>query len=254
MFNFKSLVKRRSKAIAFIDYDYWFYSYNNLFQSKPDLKYWKESLPAEYMVDEILVFGDFSSRQLSDELEKARRITKTVIETSDSSIGNKKGTTEFVMLNYIYQCMDERKDIDTYILFAGDGRFESLVNYLVLKKRFKVLLYGVMGSVSRRLQTAATRFICLPTDGEKMRMYYKMIIEDMNYVSDKSKIIPTFWSTIDAVSQKNNVPYDEVRCALTKMISDGYILQKERHLSLTKSVRIVYANWELLIRDGLWTP
>ena len=50
------------------------------------------------------------------------------------------------------------------------------------------------------------------------------------------------------------VPEDTVRAALQEMLDKGYVYQKEIPISFNRKIKIVCANWELLIKDGLWNP
>ncbi len=81
-----------------------------------------------------------------------------------------------------------------------------------------------------------------------------MIISNLNYVQDKPTIIPTFLGTVDAVSNFNDVPKEDVKLALSRMMEKGYIYQKEFNVTFTKRVRSVAVNWDKLIEDGLWIP
>ncbi len=251
MKSLKTLLKSRRKAIAFVDYEYWYYSYKNLWHMTPDMEAWRKSLSEEYQIEDIFVFGDFSSPALSKELEKIRCVPNSIIETESFCAGNKKDMTVFVMLDYIYQAAND-KNIHTYILVTGDGHFQPVVKYLVQKKRKQVVVYGVQNSFSRQLQMSATLAVSMPANEEKMAAYYRMIIEDLNYVADKPAIIATFWSTIEMVARKNSVPSEEIHDAMLKMMEEGYIRQKERFLSFNRKVRVVCVDWEKAIADSLW--
>nr|WP_255884282.1 hypothetical protein [Ruminococcus sp. zg-921] len=113
------LFKKNSKAMVFVDYEYWFYSYRNLFQIKPDPKRFHEALIKEFDIADIMIFGDFSDLPISAELGKLRNITNTIIETGNRFPRHKKDMTDFVMLDYIYRCVDDNKNIGTYIIFSG---------------------------------------------------------------------------------------------------------------------------------------
>ena len=59
--------------------------------------------------------------------QKAKKIVQeldcTVVDTADESTYRRKDMTDFVMLDAIYQSVNELPAIDTYILFTGDGHF-----------------------------------------------------------------------------------------------------------------------------------
>ena len=64
----------------------------------------------------------------------------TVVDTADESTYRRKDMTDFVMLDAIYQSVNELPAIDTYILFTGDGHFQSVARYLKERKKKTVIL------------------------------------------------------------------------------------------------------------------
>ena len=92
-----------NRAIAFIDYEHWFYSYRNLFHMTPDLVSWRKELEQKYTLEDVMVFADFSMRPIADSLNSVRAMTNTVISTQQSAPHHKKDMTDFIMLDYIYQ-------------------------------------------------------------------------------------------------------------------------------------------------------
>lgn len=46
----------KAKAIAFVDYEHWYYSYKNLFGMRPDVASWQKEISEEYEFDEIQKF------------------------------------------------------------------------------------------------------------------------------------------------------------------------------------------------------
>lgn len=243
---------KKKKAIAFVDYEYWFYSYKTRFGITPNPVKWLEDIKETYDITQVWVFGDFSNPAFKEEVGKIRCVTNNIIETGNTYHNKKKDMTDFVMLDYIYRAADENRRIRTYLIFTGDGHFQSVVKYLVEKKKKKVVLCGIRDSMSRQLQTVASDLMLYPKDEVKFREYAKMIVSNMAYVSDKDSIIPTFWGTVEAVARHNNVPQDVVVDTLKKMLDMGYIVRKERRIKFQKTVMVLTANWEKLIKDGLW--
>lgn len=162
----------RKRAMVFVDYESWFYSYKTLYGMRPDPKAFRTSLEAEYEIEDIMVFGDFSSPWMAEELGKLRNITNTIIETGNTFNRRKKDMTDFIMLDYIYQYADESSKAGTYIIFTGDGHFQSVTKYLVHKKRKNVVVYGVRDTISRQLRDAASEVRELPTHEELRRYRY----------------------------------------------------------------------------------
>lgn len=243
---------KKKKAIAFVDYEYWFYSYKTRFGITPDPVRWLEDIKHTYDVMQVWVFGDFSNPALKEEVGKIRCITNNIIETGNTYHNKKKDMTDFVMLDYIYRAADENRRTRTYLIFTGDGHFQSVVKYLIERKKKKVVLCGIRDSMSRQLQVVATDLMLYPKEEVKFREYAKMIISNMAYVSDKDTIIPTFWGTVEAVARRNNVPQDAVVDTLKKMLDEEYLIRKERKIKFQKTVMVLTANWEKLIKDGLW--
>ncbi len=246
--------KRAKKAIAFVDYEYWFYSYQNQFRLKTDPLAWRSELEKEFDLKDVMIFGDFSNPKLSAELPKLRTVTNTIVETGNSDIHRKKDMTDFVMLDYIYQVATHQKDIGTFIIFTGDGHFQSVVKYLVQQLKKNVVVYGVKDTFSNQLRAVASRAVQIPAEDAILKNYFSMIISNLAYVADKPKIVPTFMGTVEAVAKKNNVPEDGVKAALAKMVDEGYIYQRMERISFNKQVKIVVPDWDKLIREGIWKP
>ena len=248
------LFRRKKKAIAFIDYEYWFYSYRTRFGITPDPSRWLEDIKNSYDVTQVWFFGDFSNPALREEVGNIRCVTNNIIETGNTYHNKKKDMTDFVMLDYIYRAADENRKVRTYLIFTGDGHFQSVVKYLRDRKKKNVVLCGIRDSMSRQLESVASELILYPKADVKFRKYAEMIVSNMAYVSDKDSIIPTFWGTVEAVVRYNNVPKEAVVDTLRKMIDIGYLVRKERAIRFHKTVTILTANWEKLIKDGYWRP
>ena len=249
--NKKSKNQKKSSAIAFVDYEHWFYASMNLWRMSPDTDKWRLEIE-QYGIKDILVFADFSSPVISAELPKIRTITNTIIETRQP-VGYKKNITDFIMLDYIYQTVANQPEIDTYILFTGDGHFQSVVKYLMQRCGKRVIVYGVRNAFSAGLKATADQTFELPTQAEEMQVYYKMLIKNFVYIADKEKIIPTFMGTVSAVAAKNNVPAEKIKQALSEMLNKGWCYRKELEIEINKTIKILAVNWEALVEAGLCT-
>lgn len=246
----RGIFASRKKTIVFVDYEYWFYSYKTKYGTKPDIEEWRDKLNEDYNIDEIMVFGDFTSSEIRPELLRLREITSTIIETGNTFQHHKKDLTDFVMLDYIYQCAETRRDIGRYILFTGDGHFQSVVRYLKQKKKREVIVYGIRETFSRQLRDAATYAVEVP-DSDMFSPYYRMIIRNFAYVSGKNDIIPTFNGTVDTVTGQNGVPRERVRAALISMMNEGYIYHREFEVEKGKTIKVLSADWEKLAACGM---
>lgn len=242
------------KAIAFVDYEHWYYGFRNIFHMDPDPVSWRKELDEHYSMEEIMIFGDFSNDRITDGLNKLRAISNTVISTQQPHDRHKKDMTDFIMLDYIYQVSAERNDVGTYILFTGDGHFQSVVKYLIQKLGKKVVVYGVSKSVSTRLKDVATEVHEIPLAAEVTKDRYQMIADNMAYVTTRNNIYPSFRGTVEAVARYNDVPEEEIATALREMLDKGLLVQKERRVDFNRKIKVITANWEALIAEGLWDP
>ena len=250
---FGAFRNEKEKAIAFVDYEHWYYSYRKMFHIQTDVLSWRKELDERFQVEDVMVFGDFSYAGINDDLNKLRTITNSVISTAQPRAIHKKDMTDFVMLDYIYQAAALRPQISTYILFTGDGHFQSIVKYLVQKLGKRVIVYGVLGATSARLKDVASETHELPTSHDVVLKRYKMVIENMVYAS-KRDIITTFHSTAEAVARHYNIPQTEAYATVSDMLNKGFLVQKQRRVDFNRAVKIVAADWDKLIQAGLWEP
>ncbi len=243
----------KPKAIAFIDYEHWFYSYQNLFGMRPDVESWRRDISAEYEFEDIYIFGEFSHKGIHDELSKLRSITNTIIETQQPLGQHKKDMTDFIMLDYIYQHAALHPETDTYIIFTGDGHFLSAVRYLTQRLNKRVIVYGVNGAFSTHLREVASESRELPDAETSYRQCCEMIVSNIAYVSDKQNIISSFNGTVSAVARYNKIPEELVRQSLRRMLDEGLLVQKEQRVDFNRKVKVIRANWEALVAAGLWS-
>ncbi len=244
----------KPRALAFVDFEYWFYTYQNFFSMEPDAMRWRKELDEKYTILDIMVFAEFSNNQrLNNQITPLRNITNTIIETYQQTKNRKKDMTDFIMLDYIYQNAVTRNDVDVYILFTGDGHFHSVVKYLSQTLRKKVVIYGIKDSISMQLQTVASEVIELPDDENAFWQYAPFIVEDLAYASKSISIIPTFNSTIKAVLRNHKEASEEyVRKALQRMLDEGLISQHLQRVDFNHKVKVLRAEWDKLHAVGLW--
>lgn len=246
---------RHSKpsAAVFIDFEHWCYSLDKLYGLKPRIEEFYDEISEQYYVKRILFFGDFSESKISSCIDEIRQVTNNIIETQNPSPHIKKDYTDFIMLDYIYQDVDDYPRTDTYIIFSGDGHFSSVATYLKKKKKKRVVIYGITDATSKKLQKIADEFYLLPTQNEERWLYYKMIVDNMDYVASQRKIIyPTFKTTVQAVSAKNNVPEDKITAALQDLLDMGVIKQEFTYTDFHKQIKVLKTDWQRAHERGLW--
>ena len=224
-----SPVSVKPKAVAFVDFEHWYISLDHM-HIKPDYKGWYNDISSKYSVDEIYFFADFSNPSLAAEIPRIREITNFVIETQNSSPHHKKDYTDFIMLDHIYQRAMTESDIDTYIIFSGDGHFSSVVNFLCLKQNKNVGIYAVRDAVSKQLSSAASWTVEVPITDKNLERYYKIILHSLAKLEEdnktkKKKSYAAFWPTVEAIVRKEGLNRDEVADALRNAIDEGYVIQ-----------------------------
>lgn len=113
---------------------------------------------------------------------------------------------------------ENHKDVDVYILFTGDGHFQSVVKYLSNKKGKDVVVYGLPDSFSKQLQDVATDAILVDLDGDIQERNCRMILNNMAIIEDKSDIMANFLQAVETVSKASNIPEEEFGNMLMKAL------------------------------------
>ncbi len=254
-----SLFKRRKtgrklKAVAFVDYEHWFISLDKMYNVRPDIKAWRDALSQKYEMQEIIFFADFSNAAIRQEIPRIREVSNYIIETQNTSSSFKKDFTDFIMLDHIYQKAINSPEIDTFILFSGDGHFNSVSNYLISQLGKKVGIYAIRGAMSNQLRNTASWVVLLPVVEDPNLDIYRMILKNLKYLEDNKtkKSYPTFWATVESVSRLNNIKRKNVSEALRVMIEKGYVIQKEVVFSAGKKIQSLSADWKKCRTSGVW--
>ena len=247
--------KTKKSAAVFVDFEHWCYSLNSRFNLKPQIVEWYDNLSERFDIKRIFFFGDFTEPRLKSFIDEIRRVTNNVIDTQNPSTYLKKDYTDFIMLDYIYQDVDEYSKTDVYVIFSGDGHFSSVATYLKTKKKKIVLVYGVKESMSQKLRKIADECFIVPTDDQQMFEYKKMIIDNLDYLGRQPKItFPTYMNTIKIVAEKNRVHEDKITEAMKNLMDSGIITQEFVRGQIKNLIKILKVNWDLAVRNGLATP
>ena len=249
----RSLFHRsRPSAAVFVDFEHWCYSLSRLYGLKPNIDEFYEEISERYNIRRMLFFGDFTAPKLAACIDDIRQYTNSIIDTQNPS-PNVKDYTDFIMLDYIYQDVDDNPKTDTYIIFSGDGHFSSVAVYLKNKKRKKVIVYGVVEATSQKLKNIADEFNLIPMNGADKRAYYRMILDDLDFVaSQNKKVYATFKTIVQAVSVKNAVPSDKVTMALQELLDMGVLKQELVSTGPDRQIKVVKADWKYAADKGLW--
>ncbi len=246
----------KPKAVAFVDFEHWYISMTKMHNKKPDIKGWYSDMADKYNVAEVWFFGDFSNPSLRSEIPRIREVSNYVIETQNASSHHKKDYTDFIMLDHIYQRAMTADDVDTFIIFSGDGHFSSVVSFLCIKMQKNVGIYGVKDAISNQLKNSASWVIELPDRNAEKLEYYRMILRKLKNLAEaqkgrKKKQRPAFWPTVEAVSKYNNAPKEKVTEALRSMIDEGYIYQAKEKL-VAKTIKVLKVDWAKVKKDGIF--
>jgi uncharacterized LabA/DUF88 family protein len=247
-------VSEHPKAVCFIDYEYWYYSYKNLYHILPNPVRWRDELKKSFDLVELFFFGAFEQPDLCTEMPKIRAVSNMIVSTDNQGHFHKKDMTDFIMLDHIYQYAMEDKGGSVYILFTGDGHFQAVTRFLRQKLHKEVVVYGIRGAFSRQLQETAARTVQLPADDEAIRGCYRLIIDNFSYLAEhpQKHVIPTFAGTAAAVARYTGVEEATIRTALQEMLDLGYLVRKDYRVEFNRIVKILAPDWEKLHDAGLW--
>ena len=251
---FSNLFKKSDKpsAAVFVDYEHWYYGYNNIFSMKPNVQEWYDELTEEYNVKKLMFFGDFNGSAIVKELPKLEKITKNVVHTASTKDGVDKDFTDVIMLDAIYRSVADKENEEVYVLFTGDAHFTKVVQYLKELEK-KVVIYGVKYGFSNRLKSEATSYVEMPRQSQEKNHYNELILTSLNRLRNKPKTTVTYVKTVKSVSEYNHVPYEKVKLALDNLLKQKYILEKEQMGYRGHMVTVLEVDWDRLNADGLWT-
>lgn len=247
--------KKKSNALVFVDYEHWHVSIYKNYASRPEIKAWKNALDQKYNIVDMFFFGDFSNSGMRYDIQKIREVTNNVIETQNTSQHYKKDFTDFIMLDYIYQRAMSSKNIDTFIIFTGDGHFTSVVKFLTNVCKKEVVVYAVRDCLSGMLKNACTHYEEIPTSEDIEKARISTVIQYMaNRKNEKgARRYVTFLSTMEAISEKYGIDCEEVREIMTDMLQKNYLRQERKFLPGGKQLKALYLNEENLKENGYET-
>lgn len=243
------------KAVAFVDYEHWYISLKKNFGIQPNIKGWFEELNTKVNLVEVTFFADFSHKSLADQISRIRPYSNRIIDTRNTT-GVKKDFTDFIILDNIYQKALSSEDIETFIIFSGDGHFSSVVSFLKNFCKKEVGIYGIEDSFSRQLQQTASWCKTLPTEEDVHGSYYRLIFEVLKKASEtNSKDIPTKEKTIKAVcALSKTATSQKVTEALNNLTDKGYISTRTvvsySDKKKTKKVTGLFTDWEKVEKSG----
>ena len=232
-----------------MDYEHWFYSMKKLYNALPAVDRWIIELQTKYRIDEMMFFADFSDIEIYREVDKLRRVTNYIIDTSCSP--KEKDDTDFIILDFIYRKAAAAGKRDAFVIMTGDGHFAYAIRYLV-QSGHETAVYGVKAATSRLLKEQATWYVEL--DGEEIvEQYFPYIMEYMwNLEHGYRRIQATFLKTAEMIAEKYTLDIDVVKQAIAVLKAKGCIYDKsERSMNHGKMISAMYVDWQSAEREGL---
>ncbi len=244
--------KKQSDAVAFVDYEHWFYGYNNKFQMRPNVEEWMEELKNDFKVKDVFVFGDFSEPNIEKDMARLKKITSGVVHTASEKLGVDKDFTDVIILDHIYRYAAKKKSPEVYIIFTGDAHFMKVAEYLKELGK-KVIIYGVKYAFSNTLKSVATSYVEMPRQSQEKNYYYDLIFASLNRLRAKPKTLITYWKTVKNVAQYNQVPQDRIKHALDNLLRQKYITESVQVGYKGKLVDVIEVDWDKVERDDIWS-
>lgn len=216
----------KKMSVAFVDYETWLYGCSNQYHTEPDVMGWFTNLKDKGQIDDVLFFADLTKDPTRNQALRLRSISNNIIDCSKGD--REKDYSDFIMLDHIYQRLIRQPDIKQFILFTGDGHFQSVVAFLKNFNDKIIGIYSLKGSLSPQLAEAANWYVeIVPPDEQDKRnaAITKLIIDNLLRLEDQGKIA-TFNKTISVIHSGNpQYREDEVRSILSAMVSDNRILK-----------------------------
>ena len=216
----------KQTAAVFVDYEHWYYGYNNLFSMKPNVEEWYDELKDEYDIKKIMFFGDFNGSSIEDELPRLEKITKNVQHTASNKDGVDKDFTDFIILDAIYREAAKNNSPEVFIIFTGDAHFNLAITYLREQKK-KVIVYGVKKSLSNRIKSSANSYVEMPRTRQEQKYYYDAILKSLSILQNRRKMA-TYSKTIENVANHNKVSRDRIKTALDELMNNKYVTMEEK--------------------------
>ena len=122
--------KRENQAMAFVDYEHWFFSLREKFGVKPDVLAWAKEVRDQYDISQMLFFGNFLQGILQDEVTRVLTVTNGIVETQFGNPGYRiKDMSDFILLDHLYRASEDRRSPQTFLLFTGGGHFAPVVRH-----------------------------------------------------------------------------------------------------------------------------
>lgn len=234
-------------AVVCIDYGYW-YTAMKKYKEQPDLAKLRNKLERQYDIKETTVFVNFNENMMQEEIEGLQKSLEHIIV--NQGVDQKEYMIEFRMLDFIYQYEIENPQTDCYIIFSNSECFCPAIKFLRNRKK-EVCVLGVRNNLSTKLKEVANKSIEVPSAEEIQKKYFRLIVQNFAYVSDKPGIIPTFRTTVKSVARYNDISEAKIHIALEEMINIGLVIQRKWEVEPGKTIKVLDADWQRVREEGL---
>ena len=232
---------RKQTAVAFVDYEHWFYSYTNKFNMVPNVQEWYDEICSEYKLKKLYFYGDFNNRIIEPELDKLGKYTKDVVHTASTKDGVDKDFTDFIILDAIYREAAKKNSPDVFIIFTGDGHFNLAVQYLRELNK-KVIIYAVRYALSNKLKSSANSYVEMPRQVQEQQYYIDLILDSLRRLKNKNKVA-TYWKTVVSVAEYNKISQERIQTTLDGLLNQKYLYEEESVYRGHKQ-RVLKADWK----------
>lgn len=239
--------KKQATAAIFVDYEHWYYGYQNKFSMKPNVEEWFQEIKGEYDVKYIKFFGNFTGYGLDNELVRLKKMGNNVVHTASDKDGVDKDFTDFIILDEIYRKAAEKDCPDAFILFTGDAHFDLAVKYLRSLNK-KVIIYGVKYSFSNRLKSSANSYVEMPRSKQEKQYYYEAIFTSLKQLRKRKKQA-TYRKTIINVAEHSGVSQDRIQNALDELLNQKYLYETEAEYRGRK-IKLLQVDWNRVEQKG----
>lgn len=241
------------KAIAFVDYEHWFYSMWTEFGVRPNIEEWMGFISGDHVMD-IRFYADFSKEEIYKDLPRVRSFNPTVLDTRSPNAKSEKDFTDFILLNDLYRLVLVRSDIEKVILVSGDGHFSPAVSFLRNSCGLEVEVYGVRGCINTSQRLAASILHELPGTLDYLLPCSKDILSYINKVHAKASWYNfCFMPLAEQVAACYGYSLQIVKDALETLIRQGYMFRDVRYVN-GKEKGILDVHWDAVARGGLTPP
>ena len=200
---FSNLFKKSDKpsAAVFVDYEHWYYGYNNIFSMKPNVQEWFDELTEEYNVKKLMFFGDFNGSAIEKELPKLEKITKNVVHTASTKDGVDKDFTDFIYGVKRSLSNKLKSSANSYVEMPRTNQeqhyyYDAILKSLyILKKRRKMATYyKTIDNVSAHSGVSRER-IQAALDDLMSNKY--LAEEEKQYKGKKPKVLVVNWDRLE---------------------------------------------------------